>query len=99
MRIISKRRVREFWEHHADAEAPLLHWYRTTRKAQWQNLADVRRDFRHADPVGACVVFNVGGNKFRLITAVKYQRRTVYVLKVMTHGKYDTEEWRNECHC
>ena len=99
MRIISKRRLREFWAHHADAEEPLLHWYRTTRKAQWLHLADARRDFRHADPVGACVVFNVGGNKFRLITAIKYQRHTVYVLKIMTHKQYDTEDWENECHC
>jgi mRNA interferase HigB len=99
MRIISKRRLREFWEHHADAEQPLLHWYRTTRKAQWQNLADARNHFRHADPVGACVVFNVGGNKFRLITAIKYQRGTVYVLKIMTHKQYNTEDWEHECHC
>ena len=99
MRIISKRRLREFWEQHTDAEQPLLHWYRTTRRAQWRHLAEARRDFRHADPVGACVVFNVGGNKFRLITAIKYTRRTVYVLKVMTHKQYDTEDWRNECHC
>ena len=76
-----------------------MHWYRTAHKAQWENLADTRRDFRHADPVGVCVVFNVGGNKFRLITAIKYQRRTVYVLKIMTHKKYDTEDWKNECNC
>jgi len=45
------------------------------------------------------VVLNVGGNKFRLITAIKYHRRTVYVLKVMTHKRYETEDWRIECHC
>jgi mRNA interferase HigB len=99
MRIISKRRLREFWEQHAEAEQPLLHWYRTARKAQWKTLVDVRSDFRHADPVGACMVFNIGGNKYRIIAAIKYHRRTVYVLRVLTHKQYDTEDWIHGCHC
>src|SRR5262245_55200373 len=99
MRIISKRRLREFWEQYPNAEHPLLHWYRTTKKADWKNLADVRSDFRHADNVGACTVFNIGGNRYRLIAAIKYQRQTVYVLRVLTHKQYDTGNWINDCQC
>lgn len=99
MRIISKRRLREFWEKHPEAEGPLLHWYRVTKKADWKNLPDVRADFRHADPVGTCTVFNIKGNDYRLIAGVRYEMQRVFVLKVMTHKQYDAEDWKNECHC
>jgi mRNA interferase HigB len=99
LRIISKRRLRQFWEVHADAREPLMHWYRVTKKAAWRTLADVRKDFRHADPVGACTVFNIKGNHYRLIASVRYELQRVYVLKVMTHKQYDMEDWKNECRC
>ncbi len=99
LRVISKRRLREFWEKHPEAKDPLLHWYRVAKKAAWKTLADVRMDFRHADPVGACTVFNIKGNHYRLIAGVRYEMQRVFVLKVMTHKQYDTEDWKNECHC
>ncbi len=84
LRVISKRRLREFWEKHPEAKDPLLHWYRVAKKATWKTLADVRTDFRHADPVGACTVFNIKGNHYRLIAGVRYEMQRVFVLKVMT---------------
>jgi mRNA interferase HigB len=99
LRIISKRRLREFWEQHPEAKDPLLHWYRVTKKAAWRSLADVRMDFRHADPVGTGTVFNIKGNHYRLIAGVRYEMQRVFVLKIMTHKQYDTEDWKNECHC
>ena len=99
LRIISKRRLREFWEKYPEAKDPLLHWYRVTNKAAWKTLADVRMDFRHADPVGTCTVFNIKGNHYRLIAGVRYEMQRVFALKVMTHKQYDTEDWKNECHC
>jgi len=76
-----------------------LHWYCVAKKAAWKSLADVRTDFRHADPVGACTVFNIKGNHYRLIAGVRYEMQRVFVLKVMTHKQYDTEDWKNECLC
>jgi mRNA interferase HigB len=99
LRVISKRRLREFWEKHPEAKDPLLHWYRVAKKAAWKMLADVRMDFRHADPVGACTVFNIKGNHYRLIAGVRYEMQRVFVLRVMTHKQYDTEDWKNECQC
>lgn len=99
MRIISKKRLREFWEKYPDAKEPLLAWYRITEKARWQNLADTRKDFPHADPVGVCTVFNIKGNHYRLITAIRYLTQTVYTLHVLTHAEYDKGKWKNDCAC
>lgn len=54
------------------AESPLLDWYKLSKKAKWNNLAEVKTLFPHADIVGECVVFNIGGNKYRLITKINY---------------------------
>ncbi len=97
--MISKRRLREFWEKNPEAKEPLLDWHNITRKILWHNLAEVRDTFRHADPVGDCTVFNIKGNNYRLITVVKYRVRRVYVLHVLTHKEYDKEKWKDDCHC
>lgn len=99
MRIISKKRLKEFWEKHPDAKEPLLAWYRITEKARWQSLADTRQDFSHADLVGVCTVFNIKGNHYRLITAIKYYSQTVYILHVLTHPEYDKGRWKDDCAC
>jgi len=99
LRIISKRKLREFWEEHTDAEDPLLDWYNVTRKSSWQNLAGVRRSFRRADPVGDCTVFNIKGNDYRLITVIRYKVQRVYTLHVLTHKEYDKEKWKDDCSC
>jgi mRNA interferase HigB len=97
LRIFSKKRLREFWEKHPTAEEPLLFWYRVTKKAQWKNLTETRKDFPHADPVGECTVFNIGGNKYRLITRIEYARQEVYIKHVLTHAEYDGEKWKSSC--
>lgn len=99
MWIISKRRLRESWEIHADAKDPLEAWYSTVAKAQWQKWADVKATYPSADLVGDCAVFNIGGNKYRLIARIRYQTHKVYVLKVLTHGAYNSGRWRDECGC
>ncbi|MBI1828236.1 MAG: type II toxin-antitoxin system HigB family toxin [Thaumarchaeota archaeon] len=99
MRIISKKRLREFWEKHPDAKDPLLAWYRITEKARWKSLADTKKDFSHADLVGVCTVFNIKGGTYRLITAIKYHSQTVYTLHVLTHAEYDKGRWKDDCAC
>jgi mRNA interferase HigB len=89
MRIVAKRTLREFWRVHADAEQPLRTWYVHTKAAKWQGPADIRSMFRTADFVaGNRVIFDIGGNKYRLIGKVNYRRRVVFIRFVGTHKDY-----------
>ena len=94
MRVISKAAIREFSERHPDALEPLLHWHRITKRASWRSRAEVRRDFRRAHFVGAYVVFNIAGNKYRLIASVKYRWQVVFIRCILTHAEYDEGDWR-----
>jgi len=97
MHIVSRRRLKEFWEKEKEAEKPLDAWYRTAKKANWKSIADVREIYPHADLVGGCVIFNIGGNKYRLITKFGFLKKTVYIKFVLTHKQYDKAAWINEC--
>jgi len=101
MHIISEKMLRDFWRRHTEAESPLRAWVRRTRKSQWLNFADVRKSFPHADLVGKCVVFNIGGNKYRLITVIHFEasRQKVYVRHILTHREYDEGNWKEGCGC
>jgi mRNA interferase HigB len=85
LRIISKKKLREFWEEHPDAMGPLREWYNITEQAIWGNFAEVRNSFRHADSYCDCVIYDVKGNDYRLIAIVLYQVQRVYVRHVLTH--------------
>jgi len=90
VRIIALRTLREFWERHADAEQPLRAWYHDARKADWRIPADVKRVYANASVVGENrMVFNIGGNKYRLVVAINYAFRICYVRFVGTHQAYD----------
>ena len=88
MRVISKARLKTFWEApgNGDSEGPLRAWYTHVnhRTVAWQSWGDVKADFGSASLVGSCVVFNIGGNKYRLVTRILYPSQKVFILKVMT---------------
>jgi mRNA interferase HigB len=101
VRIVSIKRLRDFWKLHRAAQAPLRHWYRITKAAQWGSYADARRTFGHADQVTVAsgnrvTVFNIGGNNYRLVAAVHYNRARVFVLRVLTHAEYDRGQWKEK---
>jgi mRNA interferase HigB len=96
MRVISKKKLREFWEEHPKAKSPLEMWYQVTEHAAWANFAEVRKTFNTADQVGKFTVFDIGGNKFRLIVAIHFNRGIVYVRHVLTHAEYDEGKWKND---
>jgi mRNA interferase HigB len=79
---------------HPDAAESLDNWYRRAGKARWEHLVDVRRDYPHADLVGNCTVFNVAGNKYRLVTWIRYDEQTIYTRLVITHAEYDKGGWK-----
>lgn len=75
---------------------PLRAWCTVVRQASWTSFAEVRATYPSADSVGKFVVFNIGGNKFRLIAVIHYNRAKVYVRYVLTHEEYDTGGWKND---
>ena len=90
MRIISRKALREFWEKHPDAEQPLRAWYANVKRANWQTPADVKSDYRTASFLAKNrVVFNIKGNRYRLIVAIHYQYGSIYIRFVGTHAEYD----------
>ena|SRR5215213_4289629 len=99
MRIISKRKLREFWQKNPSAEKPLKSWYETTKRANWENFSDVRETFRRADIYEDCVIFDIGGNKYRLITKIRYRVKKVFIRFVLTHSHYDEDFWKEDCEC
>jgi mRNA interferase HigB len=100
IRVITRKRLREFAERHPDAAEPLQKWYRLFREAEWENLQDVRRVFPHADAVpvasgNTVTVFNLCGNRYRLIAAIHYNRQRVYVLRLLRHAEYSKDLWKD----
>jgi mRNA interferase HigB len=90
MRVIAKRTLREFWTKHAAAEQPLKAWHHEAEAAAWAGPKDIKLRYASASFVGNDrVVFNIAGNKYRLIVAVKYAAQIVFVRFVGTHAEYD----------
>jgi mRNA interferase HigB len=96
MHIITRSRLVVFWDRHATAKTGLLLWYKLTSDATWQNLVELRAVFSSADLVSNFTVFNIGGNKYRLITLVDYTYQKVFIRYVLTHAEYDREEWKQD---
>ncbi|MBI4963694.1 MAG: type II toxin-antitoxin system HigB family toxin [Desulfomonile tiedjei] len=88
MRIFSRSTLRAFWEKHADAEQPLLAWYAEAKKADWKEPADILNQYSNARIIGKNrAVFNIKGNDYRLVLAIRYNRRSVFIRFVGTHGQ------------
>jgi mRNA interferase HigB len=96
MRIISVIRLKEFWLTHPRAETPLATWYQVVRRATWKTTAEMLQTWPSADIVERLTVFNIGGNDFRLIARVEYQRQEVYIRAVLTHAEYSKEDWKHD---
>lgn len=94
MHVITRKRLNEFAAVHPDAESALAHWYRLVRRNDFDSFVALRKMFPSADQVGGLTVFNIGGNKVRLIAAIHYNRRKVYIRAILTHVEYDKGKWR-----
>ena len=94
MHVITRKRLNEFADKHPDAKPSLAHWYSIMRKGRFANFPKLRETFPHADQVGNFTVFNIGGNKARLIAAVHYNRKKIYIRHVLTHKEYDMGKWK-----
>jgi mRNA interferase HigB len=90
MRIIDKKRLSEFWEQHRDAEGPLKAWHDHVKRARWLTPADVQRDYGN-DVIlpDNRAVFNIKGNKYRLVVRFNYGAQSIYIRFIGTHAEYD----------
>lgn len=86
--------MREFSAKHRDAEALLGVWYAIVSRTDFDSFADLKQVFRSADKVGKFTVFDIGGNKYRLISAIHYNRKKIYIRHVLTHAEYDRSIWK-----
>jgi len=90
VRVIAKSALRGFWESHPDAEQPLRAWHAEAKAAAWKTPADAKAKYRSASILrGGRVVFNIGGNKYRLIVKINYPFQVIYIRFLGTHREYD----------
>lgn len=95
MKIISNSALRAFAEQHPQAQGPLQGWRRVIEKNRFDTWAALKAVFNTVDKVGDLVVFNVGGNKYRLITHIRFEKQIVYIKAVLTHTEYDRGAWKS----
>lgn len=96
MHIITRSRLLEFWEKHPDSETSLRLWYKLTDTANWEKFVEVREVFSAADQVENFTIFNIGGNKYRLIVFIDYTSKKVFIRHILTHAEYDKNDWKQD---
>lgn len=94
MHVISKKRLTQAIARDQALSAPLIVWYKVARTATWASIADVRRTYPTADFVEPYTVFNIKGNRYRLITKIEYRWELVFIKAVLTHAEYDKGDWK-----
>jgi mRNA interferase HigB len=94
MHLISRKALRLFWEKYPDSKTALARWFKIVERSNYQSFDELRDTFPSADKVGKWIVFNIGGNKYRLITIIHFQRGKVYVRHVLTHQEYEKGGWK-----
>ena len=100
MRVIARRSLREFWQRHPDAEQALKAWFAEAQSATWRKSSEVKAKFGHASIVSSDrVVFDICGNKYRLVASINYAVGVVFIKFIGTHDEYNkidarTVEWK-----
>lgn len=96
MHVITRKRLLEFAQKHPDCKTALESWYRIVKHTKFNSFAELKQTFPSADKIGKFTVFNVGGNKVRLIVVIHYNTSRVYIRHVFTHKEYDRGNWKEE---
>jgi len=94
MHIITRKRLLDFAQKHPACKSGLEAWYRIIKHSKFNTIAELHKVFPSADQVGKLTVFNIGGNKARLIVAIHYNTQRVYIRHVLTHAEYDRNKWK-----
>ena len=100
MQVVGKDKLRDFWKKHNPAKSPLQRWLDITTETNWSSWPKLKMSFPSADMVktknGNFVVFNIGGNKYRLVTQIDFPGTIVIVEVVMTHPEYSKNKWKDK---
>ena len=96
MHVITRQALKRFWGEYPDSETALRAWFGMTRRAAWKHIAGVREVFPHADAAGMYTVFNICGNKYRLISQIDYQAGKVFIHSVLKHDEYSRGRWKEK---
>ncbi|PZV18507.1 MAG: hypothetical protein DCF21_08210 [Leptolyngbya sp.] len=94
MHVITRKRLNEFAQQHPNARSALAQWYNRVKQNDFASFAELRAMFPSADQVGKLTVFNISGNNVRLIAAIHYNRKKIYIRAVLTHRDYDENRWK-----
>ena len=94
MHVIAKPTLVDVWRIHPDAQSPLEAWHQIMEAGEFTDFNALRATFASSDYVKGLTVFNIGGNKYRLIASIHYNRQKVYIRHVLTHADYDRGAWR-----
>lgn len=94
MHVITQSRIWAAKAKYPDAASALDGWYRVIKKNQFNNFAELKRSFNSVDKIGSVFVFDIGGNKIRLIATIHFQRKKVYIRNILTHKEYDKNQWK-----
>ncbi len=90
MRVIARSTLRNFWRNHTDAEQPLRAWYVEAKKAVWRSPNEVKEQYKSASILqSGRAVFNIAGNKYRLVVRINYEIQILYIRFIGTHKEYD----------
>lgn len=93
MHVITQKRIWEAKEKHPESASALDCWYRIMKKNQYNSFAEVKKSFNSVDKVNNHYVFNIGGNKLRLIANIHFKRHKIYITHILTHKEYDKNTW------
>ncbi len=95
MHILSKSSLRAFGRIHPESKGVLDQWYRLVKKSRWRNFAEVKQCFATADWYKDYVIFDLGGNKYRLIASIHFNRGKLFIRNVLTHADYSRGKWKD----
>jgi mRNA interferase HigB len=94
MHVVSHKAIRLFCMERPDAESAMDHWYQVAKRATWASFAEVKQSFNTADLVAPYVVFDIGGNKYRLIAEINFSRSVLFIRRILTHKEYVKGAWK-----
>lgn len=94
MHIITRKRIQEFVVKYPDSQSSFENWYRIVKETEYNAFSELKQHFRSADYVDGFVVFNISGNKYRLIAAIHFNRKKVFIRHILTPQDYDRDKWK-----
>jgi mRNA interferase HigB len=97
MRIIGASIKEKFYRKHAQGRSSIDNFLAIVQEANWENLAQVQATWPSADLVRCCTIFNIGGNKFRLIALIDYTEQAFLIKYILPHAEYDKKNWKKIC--